>query len=86
MLHKRALAKIRKRERGWESAIAPLLALGAAPPPAKGRLDQWLGVWLARLTRRLRHTGNHKYVFGFDRHVRKHLPKSLPYPKFEDPR
>lgn len=81
----RAEVKIRKREQGWKYAAEQLVAHGAAPLTEDMDPKAWLEFWLPRLTRPLRHRGNHKYVWPIDRAIRKHLPKSLPYPKQIDP-
>ena len=81
-LHNRALAKLRGRERGWRYVVARLVAYGA-PAPAND-LDAWIEEWVPRLTRKVRHPGNHKYVWAFDRRLRKRLPASKPYPKVVD--
>jgi hypothetical protein len=78
--HRRAQAKIRNSERGWEREVAKLQRYGAGPlldePPRA-----WLARWLPAVTRPLRHAGNHRYLWGFDRHVRRALPPPLPYPE-----
>jgi hypothetical protein len=76
----RAASKIRAGERGWQYASALLVGFGAAEPPQDdaGRRS-WLAHWTARITRPLRHPGNHKYVWALQRGVR--LRPSLPYPK-----
>jgi hypothetical protein len=80
VLHRRALSKIRKRDRGWKYSAALLEAAGA---PGLGLCDPkaWLDVWLPRLTRARKHPGNHRYVWGLTRRAQRHLPASLPYPK-----
>lgn len=40
-----------------------------------------LAYWLGRLSRRVRHPGNHKYAWAIDAKIRDFLPSSLPYPK-----
>ena len=76
----RAIQKIRSGEQGWQYAAALLERFGAAPAPREGR-EGWLRTWLPRLTRPLRHTGNHKYAWALQRGARRFLPDSLPYPK-----
>lgn len=76
----RAIQKIRNHEQGWRYSAAVLERFGAA------KLEQqdakaWVAEWLARLTRPLKHPGNHKYAWALDRMLRRHLPESLPYPK-----
>lgn len=77
----RALAKIRKFERNWESAAVLLEQFGAAPLTTRDDPRAWLRTWLPRLTRTARHPGKHVYLFGLDRAVKRALPKSQPYPK-----
>lgn len=81
VLSKRAISKIRARERGCDYAAALLEKHGAAPLKMDEDSAAWLGRWLPRLTRVLPHPGNYRYLFGLSRAVRKHLPTSLPYPK-----
>lgn len=79
-LHRRAIAKIRARVRGWRYAAALLEAHGAELL-GDGDAEAWLATWLPRLTRRERHPGNHRYAWTLQRRDRRHLPASLPYPK-----
>lgn len=81
VIHNRALAKIRKRERGWRAAAALLEAYGAEPLGKRRNARAWLQLWTSRLTRPLEHGGNHRYYFGLTRAARRHLPPSLLYPK-----
>ena len=80
VLSDHAVSKIRALDRGWRYAAAFLERHGAdsvwldAP-------KEWLNYWLPRLTRPLRHHGNHKYAWPLVRSVRRVLPPSLPYPK-----
>jgi hypothetical protein len=86
VLHNRALAKLRGRERGWEYVVEGLVRHGAAAPGAD--LEAWLADVLATLVRPLAHAGNHRYLFALARPVRRTLERSersLPYPKL-DPR
>lgn len=80
VLSARAIAKLRAGERGWRYAAEQLRAIGA--PALEPRDSRLLDV-LRRFTRTLRHAGNHRYAFGLDRRARRHLPASLPYPKFD---
>lgn len=78
----RTASKVRARERGWQYAVERLVALGATPPPA-GRLDAWLpGALDAVGAARVRHGGNHRYVFALDRRVP--TPLGGAYPKSID--
>jgi hypothetical protein len=82
VFHNRAAAKIRKRERGWRPAMELLVSHGAEPLRDEEDATAWLARWLPRICRPLAHSGNHRYLFGLTRAARRHLPPSLPYPKF----
>lgn len=75
----RAVQKIRAREQGWRYSAAILERYGAAPPGED--LLAWLGAWLPKLTRRLRHRGNHRYAWPLHRRLRL---VGGPYPKSLD--
>lgn len=83
---RRTLSKARHGERGQAYAIAQLVAAGAASP--SGDLRAWVDLWLPRVTRRVRHPGNLKYVLplsrGARRDVRRAVGKGLPYVKLCD--
>ena len=79
--HNRAIAKLRQRECGWRYVVDMLVGYGAAPPDSYADLAAWTDLWVARLTRKVRRPGNHKYVWAFDRAARRALPSSQPYPK-----
>jgi hypothetical protein len=86
VLHNRALAKLRARERGWEYVVESLVRQGAPAPSAD--LDGWTDAVLAALVRPLPHAGNHRYLFGLESVVRRRLARTQPalvYPKL-DPR
>ncbi len=81
VLSPRSLSKLRNGERGWRYTADILERFGATPlDPDEDRAD-WARAWTDLCTRKLRHRGNHKYVWALSRRVRKHLPESLPYPK-----
>ncbi len=75
----RSLQKIRARDRGWEYASELLTKFGADAPGAD--LRGWLQAWLPKLTRPLRHPGNHRYVWQLTQRRFWSLPASQPYPK-----
>ncbi len=83
VLSERAISKIRGHERGWQAAAAVLVKLGAAPLASNDNATAWLREWLPRLTRRVRHPGCYRYLFGLERATRKRLPASDPYPRIE---
>lgn len=80
----RAASKIRKRDRGWRYAVGQLVAAGAEAPAPGADLGAWLRAWLPRVTRPLRHPGNHKYLLPLERAARRLLPPPLPFPKQPD--
>ncbi len=82
-LSDRAIAKLLARHRGWESVARRLQSFGADEIGADVRA--WATRWIAKLTRPLRHCGNHKYAWGLTSSMRKHLPTSLAFPKQVDP-
>lgn len=84
VFNNRTMSKIRARERGWRAAVDELVAIGATPPERTDTahdLHAWLLLELPRVTRPLKHGGNYRYLIGLTPTLRRHLPKSLPYPK-----
>jgi hypothetical protein len=81
-LPNRRLAKIRARDRGWRPAVEELVEYGAAPLRGDEDPRAWLDRELPRITRSLPHPGKHRYAWVLNRRDRRHLPESLPYPKF----
>jgi hypothetical protein len=81
VLHGRALAKLRKRDKGWRYVAKRLEEAGADPLGKDEDAARWTDRWVTALTRRRRHPGNHKYLFGLTKAARRALPASLPYPK-----
>lgn len=79
VLSDRLMTKIRRRERGWRYGVELLRRFGADRPT--GCLRQWLSEWRERITRKLRHPGNHRYLWALQRRLRRHLPDGSPYPK-----
>jgi len=79
VLSARTIQKIRTQERGWKYGAEILQRFGASP--LTGNPASWLAHWLPKVTRTLRHPGNHKYAWALDRSLRKTMPSSLPFPK-----
>jgi hypothetical protein len=79
VLSDRAVQKIRAKERGWRYAVELLERHGADAPDDD--LAGWLNLWSGRLTRRVRHPGNHKFAWSLHPTARRQLALSLPYPK-----
>lgn len=80
----RAASKIRQLERGWRYAVEQLVQAGALAPTPGEDLAAWLRCWLPRVTRPLRHPGNHRYLLALDRSARRLLPEPQPFPKLAD--
>ena len=85
MFSERSISKVRARERGWRYAVDQLVAAGAPEPESTSDLRLWLRTALAAATRPLRHGGNHRYLLGLSRAVKRRLPASMPYPKVAQP-
>lgn len=81
ILSARSIHKVRARERGFGPVVEKLQGFGAGPFVGEPR--EWLAKWLPRITQRVRHPGNHRYLWGLDRAVRRHVERlpSLPFPK-----
>ncbi len=79
----RAISKLLNRERGWEPCAELLVRHGA--DRTWPDLRDWAVRWIARLTRPVRHKGNHKYAWPIDRRLRRHLRYGAhPFPKQTD--
>ncbi len=81
VLSARAMSKIRQRERGCSYAAGLLEKHGADRLREDEDAAAWLRRWQPRLTRPLRHTGNHTYLWALDKRLRKRLPMGQRYPK-----
>ncbi len=83
VLSDRAAQKVRTLEKGWEYVVALLTRHGAEYSPDLAQDEdhrrEWLRAATARVTRPLRHPGNHRYVWPLSRRVV--LSGGLPYPK-----
>ncbi len=79
----RAGGKIRNAERGRRYAARQLVARGADPIEPGEDVREWLAYWLPRLTRTVRHYGNHRYLWCLDRRRRREVLRApaLAYPK-----
>ncbi len=86
-----SMTKVRHLKEGWHYS-AQLLADFGAPmlDPRKDDPGLWLDTWLPKVCRKVKHPGNHKYVWTLNKRDRRHLKlpkgkKSLselpPYPK-----
>lgn len=82
----RSISKIRSRERNWEGPAEVLESFGATHLGPRDDARAWLATWMPRLTRRIRHPGNHRYAFGLDKHVLATVrPLAKPYVRLEIP-
>lgn len=82
VLNARSLQKLRAGERGWRYVVEQLVKHGAEDLQPGADPAAWARTWVAQLTRPLRHRGNHRYAWALHKRDRRHLPASLPYPKF----
>lgn len=77
----RAIQKIRAEERGWRYAVRQLEAFGAPARAAGESLDAWVTRALnAPGFTRVRHPGNHTYLFGLDRAAKRQIAARHPAP------
>lgn len=82
VLSDRVLTKLRRRERGWRYGVDLLAAHGAPTPSTDSDLKPWLAEVLDGVTTTVRHPGNHRYVWGLERRLRRRLtPTGIRYPK-----
>lgn len=89
VLHDRARQKLYGRthtaRRGWDHVVKKLEHHGA--PGYRGRpnhpddLAGWADLAIPRVTRTVRHPGNHRYAWALDKRLRILLPEAS-YPKF----
>jgi hypothetical protein len=77
----RSTGKVRSGERGFRYACGQLETFGAERYAGGDRVE-WLHRALAQVTRRVRHPGKHRYAWGLNRRVSRHMPEGLRYPKF----
>lgn len=84
VLNNRAAGKLVRDERGRGHPVSQLEAWGAAPLRASEDAIAWLRRWRERLTRPMRHRGNHRYLWCLDRRRRREVLRAprLPYPKW----
>jgi hypothetical protein len=79
----RSAQKVRGAEHGWREDVAQLERAGAEQyQPGEDRAE-WLARALKATTRRMPHPGNHRYVFGLERHAQLQLPACV-RPKMPD--
>jgi hypothetical protein len=89
-LNDRAKQKVRRQEQGHEYVERLLIAWGARVPRASEDMAAWLAEALEDVrARRLRHRGNHRYVFPLGRSARDRAKvkvgyAALSYPKDGD--
>ncbi len=72
----RAMTKIRSRDRGYRYAIEQLVKHGAERPLDLGQdLEVWLRAQLPCIARRVKHRGNHRYLWALTKGLRKEIAK-----------
>ncbi len=92
VLSERAVSKLRARAgpcadcggctrcTGWRYAADLLRTPGVLPPDADG-VGPWLAARLRVMVRRVRHPGNHRYIFPLDGRVRRLVGAGGVYPR-----
>jgi hypothetical protein len=88
----RAMSKIRCAERGFQNDVDKLVFYGAAAPTAAdlGSRDgrrAWMWGAIRQVGRRLKHHGNHRYLWALDRKLRRSvaaMATGQAYPKAVD--
>ena len=84
VLSDRCLTKLRERDKGWRYVAALLVSHGAPSPPRRSAdFEDWRLRAVCAVTTTRRHHGAHRYVWGLDPALRRHLPESLSYPKID---
>lgn len=84
VLSNRSAGKVVRGERGAAAAVAQLEAAGADALRPDEDAAEWLRLWRGRLTRPMRHRGNHRYLWCLDRRRRREVldhHADLRYPK-----
>lgn len=84
VLSNRAQGKLVRGERGEGRAVAQLIAAGATPPAPDEDVLAWLRTWRPRLCTKMRHQGNHRYLWCLDKRHRRAIlggKPDLAYPK-----
>lgn len=85
VLNARSLSKLLHGERSRDHVRGQLVRAGATPPAEGEPETVWARTWVDRLVRRVRHQGNHKYLWGLVPGVRRRLPPGRAYPKLHGP-
>jgi hypothetical protein len=66
------MSKSRARDRGYRYAIDQLVCHGAEKPLDLGQdLAAWLREQLPHVARRMKHRGNHRYLWAINRRLRR---------------
>ena len=84
-LSNRTQGKLVRGERGDGRAVTQLVRFGATPPAPGEDLKEWLRFWRPRLTTKLRHPGNYRYLWCLDKRRRREVLRfdTHPYPRIE---
>jgi hypothetical protein len=85
VLSNKAQGKLVRGERGRTTAVAQLERWGATPLAEGEDPEAWLELWRERLTRGMRHRGNHRYLWCLDKRRRREVLTAdpRPYPKID---
>lgn len=92
ILSPRSMTKIRRWERGAAGCVDELVQSGAVPPTraelaTRDGRRAWMWREIFRTCRRLKHGGNHRYVWALDKRLNnavRALATGEPYPKQRD--
>lgn len=72
VLSERALSKVRNEERGWQYAMRQIIVSGGAERLPGEDLRSWLSRSIENFPR-IRHPGNHLYLWGFSPQAKDHI-------------
>lgn len=78
----RAIQKVRTKEQGWVYSARILMDFGADEPWEDS--TAWVNHWLKKLTRPLKHKGNHRYAWVLPKRERRLFMAGGTYPKSPD--
>lgn len=79
----RASGKVVQGDQGTVYAEAQLVSWGAVPLASGEDAKRWIKLWRDRLTQKMRHYGNHRYIWSLDKRRSQEILRApaLPYPK-----
>lgn len=92
ILHRRGIAKVIKRDKGYKPLVERLLGFGATPPRGRSieAMRHWVHGCIEAHTRPFWHTGNHRFAWILNERVASMVETKtwgrgpLKYPKVND--